>query len=107
VILRNMSCCGAVEITNLSDSLKGEEAFAEFCKALRGKRFRFVVFTQATDWGRSTYGSNFAAYIQRNGLGEVVRSGAGTNPNSGNYLIMWTWTVNWQAVSKLRAKKGF
>lgn len=57
-------------------------------------RWRYAVFTQAGK-GQS-YGRKFAALIRKEKLGEVVQATTKTvkNPNSGNILKAWMWTVN-------------
>jgi hypothetical protein len=56
--------------------------------------WRYAVFTQAGT--RKTYGKKFAALIKKENLGEVVQATTKSvkNPNSGNVLKAWIWTVN-------------
>ncbi len=66
----------------------------------KDSRWRYAVFTQAGS--RRTYGKRFAALIAKEGLGEVVQATTKTvkNPNSGNVLKAWIWTVNHTALKK-------
>lgn len=111
----DMQCCGLREIDGLKDDRTPAMAMEEFAKEhylirntwdnrLRDhKNFRFVIFSQAG--ASSTYGDAFAAYIREKELGEVVETGRHTNPNSGNILKAFIWTVDhvrvkswWRAV---------
>lgn len=58
------------------------------------KKWRYAVFTQAGK--KRTYGKKFAALIRRENLGEVMQATTKSvkNPNSGNILKAWIWTVN-------------
>lgn len=64
---------------------------------LKELRFSHVVFSEAKD-GSGAYGERFAAYIRRNNLGDVVASGRRVNPNSGNQVKCWVWTLNKRAL---------
>ena len=68
------------------------------------KFWRYAVFTQAGK--NATYGKKFAALIRREKLGEVVQATTKTvkNPNSGNILKAWVWTVNYPALKKWAVK---
>ena len=70
-------------------------------------RFRYVFFTQANPPGKGSppkigYGYAFAAFIRKHKLGEVVIASEGDhiNPNSNNFLKMWTWTVDHAALNE-------
>lgn len=102
-------CCGMQELDGISDHPSSpKQALLEACEDLIGYNeelavgdldFRLVVFTQATS-PRSRkdvskgYGYRMAAFIEANDLGTLVRGRAGVNPNSGNLLTGWLWTVN-------------
>lgn len=119
--LRDLSCCGMREITGLEFEGMGKEAMEAFVKAAfprertynYGKHkyeyiarltFSHVVFSEARD-GAGSYGERFAAYITRNGLGDVIASQRRVNPNSGNQLKCWIWTLN-KAALKTWAEKN-
>lgn len=111
------ACCGLREAANLSTNRTAEAAMKSFvdlafdteevwnkdvqefipAKASAHARFRFLVFTQA---GRTTkYGDNFANFIRRHELGEVVETNTHINPNSGNPLKIFTWAINWDRLA--------
>lgn len=68
-------------------------------------KWRYAVFTQAGS--RKSYGRNFAALIKKENLGEVVQATTKTvkNPNSGNILKAWLWTVNYPNLKKWAIKQ--
>lgn len=104
-----MACCGITEIQGLSDHRNSEEALKEFCRIAGGYdwewRFRFAVFTEAGG-KKSTYGKNFARYIEKHGLGEVVATKTKVNPNSGNPLKAFVWTMNIPALKSWAKENG-
>lgn len=59
--------------------------------------WRYAIFTQAhhPEMPCTPYGEEFAAYIRAHELGEVIETtGRHINPNSGNVLKVWVWTVD-------------
>lgn len=93
----DMSCCGVREMNGLEDTPKEtlQEMCAEICRGecdhTRWPLFRYAIFS---DTHRSRKGINLAAYIQRHRLGSVISTRWNVNPNSGNRLKVWTWTLN-------------
>lgn len=132
--VRSMSCCGVREISGLSGHPSAPAAMrafvayvqnpriypsvAEETKKVKDKdetfaadfnqRFRYVFFTQANPAKLSPtgYGFRFAAFIRKHKLGEVVIASEvdHINPNSGNHLAMWTWTVDHEALNRWAVK---
>ena len=129
MMLRSMSCCGVREVSGLSGHKSAPEAMRSLCgyvlkpdggyptsdgspvkpgdttfRAGFNPRFRYVFFTQAqpSKMEGAGYGFSFAAFIRKHKLGEVVIASEGdhVNPNSGNQLKMWTWTVDHEALAK-------
>jgi hypothetical protein len=115
-------CCGIRELTQLSYFASDPaEALRSFAKQVYTKtraipngpqNFRYVIFSQANSpgnngEGRSRYGEKFAAFIQANGLGDVIET-AGThiNPNSTNVLKVYVWTVDHLATKKWAEAQG-
>ena len=98
-----LSCCGVREITNLHGSTTPELALKKFCVGAGidksyGPRFRHAIFTEAGT--RSKYGKNFKAFIMDNNLGEVAQSVSKRNPNSGRNVIVYVWTIDFDAIRK-------
>lgn len=100
MINENMGCCGMRELDGLRDN--GERTVKQFCDELfdcyndeslsiSDINFIHVVFS---DTKRSSKGSSLASYIKRKGLGSVVATSYKKNPNSGNSLKAWLWTIN-------------
>jgi hypothetical protein len=103
-----IDCCGIREISGLSYSRGPKLAMKSFCQIYPktsnknslyptdGSKFRYAVFSQINNM---KYGEKFAAYIRDNKLGDVVETtGKHMNPNSGNVLKVFVWTVDHEAV---------
>lgn len=61
--------------------------------------FAFLVFSDTVRRGR---GSALAKYIKSRGLGTVNASRPKKNPQTGNMIQVWIWSVNW---AKIKAFK--
>ena len=60
-----------------------------------GSMYPFYVFADIEDTNYTDhYGRNLANYIKKNKLGDVVATQKRVNPNSGNRIQSWLWTVN-------------
>lgn len=127
--LREMNCCGMREMADLEFTDNAKSAMEEFImeaipvrdhynwknnkyEKLAELRFSHVVFSEAKD-GSGNYGENFAAFIRRHRLGTVVASQRRRNPNSGNLLKFWVWTLNkrglvrWANQNKVRGNTRY
>lgn len=99
-----MGCCGFKELQGIS-GLTPEQAVERFCRYFTNPArattahlmVSHVVFTAT---GRAKYGRAFAAYITQHKLGDLVCSTLATNPNSGNKLQGWIWTIDREALVK-------
>jgi len=123
----NLTCCGVKEISELSTfetPMEVFKAFAGLTYLRRGpvyvetdneyklvkdapqpfERFRYVIFSQAVK--RATYGTAFAKFIEKYKLGTLQSTEFNINPNSGNYLKIWTWTVDHDACVQLLKAEG-
>lgn len=100
------ACCGVREISYLGVDDDPKLSIRTLGEAIyntsRSHRFRHAFFTQANNpqAASRTYGEKFAAYITEHKLGKVVESDEQINPNSGNSLKVWIWTVDHEALSK-------
>ena len=99
--IRVMSCCGVKEI----DELHCYTALTSMKNIAMGvlNHCAFVIFTGVVEGvveigGTTRYGQDFATYITKNGLGEVMVSPTRVNPNSLNRLAVWTWIVDHKAL---------
>ena len=120
--LATMRCCAVKEITSLSDyksdkywsPTKALRAFGRLAYGYPGAfpfnaNFRFVIFTQAGFTGPQAgngYGDKFAAFITKHQLGEVSMTGPSRNPNSGNMVKVWVWTVDHPRVKAFLTKEN-
>lgn len=97
--INETACCGLREINGLSGYDNAKDAMMDLCEMLDSgdngedlpPNFAFILFTGIV---RDDSGQKFAEYIRRHGLGNV-RAGTETkNPNSGNIINAWVWSVN-------------
>jgi len=109
-----LSCCGIREINGLSRA-SARELLIDFGELMYGPyyeygngNFRYVIFSEAYTITPTTpgYGEKFANLIQEIGAGDVIRTGWNLNPNSGNYVRVYTWTVNHDVVTKWWKEHG-
>ena len=87
-----MSCCGTRELVGVSH-IQPEELLRRLTIK---HRFAHVFFTDTKNNMKNTKNSGWvlAKYIKDNKLGTLVESPGRVNPNSGNTLIAWIWTVS-------------
>lgn len=120
---RTPRCCGLGELSGLSriehnNTKVIEEILCDIWRQIRASNQKdhvaeraVYVFTQAQSRYSpypQTYGENFASYLVRNSLGEVVRTPvARVNPNSGNKLLAWLWAVDWKHFEQLARERGW
>ena len=92
------SCCGVNEIDGVSTGDPPSELLKEFLQERRytDRNVFIFVFTDAKTprQRRMTQGDKFANYIEKNGLGTVVRSAYKLNPNSGNNIAAMIWAID-------------
>lgn len=92
--IKDMNCCGTKEICRVS-YMEPESLLRKYAHSLL-TRVAHVFFTDINANSRSARsGFRFAAYIRRNRLGRVTKCvQSAINPNSGNRLTAWIWTVD-------------
>ncbi len=105
-------CCGVKELTNLTGAQqKGilEKELLNVAKVVRSS-CAFVLFEGVVKEGGGvdargkniymypTYGHEFKALIEEKGLGTVFESEAKRNPNSGNDLVTFLWTLDQEKI---------
>lgn len=102
--ITNLGCCGVKEITGLAGHKSAPDAMRAYCKrpfshdtAFAPPSCAFTLFTAPQPY---KYGHVFAAFILKNKLGDVQEIGPTLNPNSGNRLQVWVWTVDRPALEK-------
>lgn len=98
--LMRLRCCGVREIGELSSLRSPVEQLRAFAREAYpyNSRFRYALFSQARK--RSKYGDLFAAFIREERLGTVIETEWKRNPNSGNPLKIFLWTVDHPAVKR-------
>lgn len=115
-------CCAVREIANLSGHPSALDAMKAFCKqiwdpAYNGNptsklhgHFIFTGVVKHTDGSKITrdgkYGPEFAAYIKKHSLGDVVESKAASNRvNHPSHLVkVWVWSPHPVNLKKWYAK---
>jgi hypothetical protein len=114
-----LSCCGLRELHDLSNYRRSDTALigtiqtlldednCETLAAIKSLPLGNIIFTQAGS--RSRYGFNFAKYLVHNKLGKVQAVPRFKNHNSGNYVNMFIWTPDRDALYDwaLERKKKF
>jgi hypothetical protein len=111
----NMSC-GVNQMWNLGRY----KSVAGFCRGLMSSmRLSFVhqsaviVFSDTTRVLKRTEacteplsaGEKIAKHIREANLGSLAESESIINPNSGNWIKVWTWNVDWDRVVDLAKAK--
>jgi hypothetical protein len=110
----HLECCGIKELIGISGHRSGgallrailevaQESSYEDDDTPWSGNFRYAIFSQASN---GKYGKKFAVFIREHNLGEVIETGTHINPNSGNLLKMWVWTVDHDAVRNWSSKYG-
>ncbi len=90
-ITEEIECCGIKELANISGS-KPEQILEDIGGEWFGDTPRaYLIFSCRAG---EKAGHRLATYIKQNGLGKVARTKSRTNPNSGNLLSAWLWSVN-------------
>lgn len=108
-VTRQIGCCGIREIDGLEYARDCKYALHEFLhRTKRNRLFRFAIFSESNfTWnyhhGMTDYGQKLAAYIKQHKLGKVTKSNTAQNPNSGNNVTVWIWSVDWDALKKWAA----
>lgn len=93
------SNCGLAEINGVTH-LDGPQFCADFVKHPQFNGYSVFIFSDAIQYG----GSRIAEYIRKHKLGDLTESPEYRNSNSGNYIRVWIWYPNRQALKKLHPK---
>jgi hypothetical protein len=91
--LKETECCGIRELDGIMSDNDARKSVVDAAEQWHEEDVdgAFVFFSS---FGSSTAGQNIAAYIEKYKLGTVMKTRPTLNPNSGNVLTMWVWTVN-------------
>lgn len=103
--LLRTSCCGVRDIDDLSYNRTAKESMLAVCEMFYNEDMQgaFCLFTGTT---RGKYAKRFRDYIINNGLGEVIETPAKINPNSGNRLKAYLWTIDQDGLAVWWEKNG-
>lgn len=97
-------CCGVGELSQIDQT--PESILKDICDSwLIEEDFNgaFLIFSDVRDF---THGEALKKFIADNKLGQVKVSLAKVNPNSGNPLKVYMWSVNKKAFEKYCHKNG-
>lgn len=101
--ITGLQCCGVKEIGGLRNIGNTPGTFDGFERELRifvssykdgNITNAYFIFTAVVQHGSPPYGEAFKAFILKNNLGEVQETSVNKNPNSGNQLRVYLWTVD-------------
>ena len=100
--LNDLDCCGVRELSGIRDHRTPEKTLRDAFEGYEGElddgkkclnlNFCHIIFTDVVGY-RPTYGDFLAQYIEANGLGVVTFSVVRKNPNTGNQLRVWVWSL--------------
>lgn len=104
----SMVSCGVHEIYGLKKSPRQNiKDFAQqHWDSYEQEWWEFVPFVIFSDTVKSGSGQKLADFITSNDLGIVRTLRARTNPNSGNKIKVWLWSVNIPEVKTYANKKN-
>lgn len=104
--IENLECCGIKEIVEIGETFQRYENISIVIKNVCDKRYSettkghsaFYVFSDIIDaddddW-KMNAGIALKKYISSKNLGTTIETTKKVNPNSGNTLKVWIWTVN-------------
>lgn len=94
------SCCGVYEISSIARP--PENVVLSVYEGYGDEEYNLFVFHDVTSYGNGTKLKNF---IRKHKLGKVLTSPSSHNPNTGRYVTVWTWVVNWSNLHKLMREK--
>ena len=115
----NLMCCGVKELRGVSHFKTPEDVIRALNELTYSRqtivgvnrqtgktiykpepfsRFRYILFSQARQ--EADYGFRLAAFVRDKQLGSLVETDFHLNPNSGNMLKVWIWTVNHDATEQ-------
>lgn len=119
-------CCALAELDGISRFKQAPEEVARLVLTTEGDEYdeksheyvetdnlnipevAHIIFTQAGRRRTNTgYGFAFRDYIHQKGLGTVTTSASGINPNSGNHVVTFVWTLNKKGITTWAKRKGY
>lgn len=113
VQLGDLQCCGVREMNRLAYAVhrsRLKQSVRDVWNRGRGNgpNFSHVIFTavQPSYEGAQDYGEIYRKFIEQHKLGTVAASDAAVNPNSGNEIRVYVWTLDRERIKKyLRIEK--
>jgi hypothetical protein len=105
---QGLRCCGIKEISRLAYYGSPTAAMRDLYKMLfvegniTSRRFRYCIFSEASVPSDSpaSYGKKFCALITKCKMGSVLETQPTLNPNSGNLLKVYLWTVDFSQLER-------
>ena len=104
--LQHMNCCAVSELSYIQYELPSYVArYVWAQRKLEVAHKAFYIFTAVEDKNVELYGEELASYIKSNRLGTVTKTPTTRrNPNSGNNVRVYTWSVSWLNLNRLAKK---
>jgi hypothetical protein len=104
--LRSSFCCGVRELHGISIISDPRQAIgytvAKTCRPDGFSRCAFILFTAAGGGGVEAaakgYWHRLRHYIEEQKLGEIVEGPPRRNPNTGNWVIVYIWALDRDAL---------
>lgn len=99
-----MNCCGAGEIHGLMGNPK------LFMRELLPRMHRYDgeqfngIYLMYSDINTCQRGETLTKYILENKLGDIATLPPQTNPNSGNLLKVWLWSIDFKVLDAWKEK---
>lgn len=97
--IQDTYCCGVKELDGISAFRSAKQVMGEFYNEITNN-FNCPPIILFTGVSKKGYAQKLKLYIKRNKLGAVVNTKPVKNPNSGNLIEAFLWTVNYKALEK-------
>ncbi|MFA5695834.1 MAG: hypothetical protein WC917_00010 [Bacilli bacterium] len=92
--INNLDCCGIEELVDIADyETEPKTIIVDICTNYFENENQ-CAFYMFSDIQRKRSGKNLCKFIKKHKLGLITQSPSRVNPNSGNSLTIWIWTIN-------------
>ena len=102
-VAKSKISCGVRELTGLSQPSKTliQQVMKAKGKTAMYEDFIHVMFSdnvETSEFRKTSSGIRLAKLIEKEKLGNLMVTSPRVNPNSGNHIQTWIWSVNWKRV---------
>ena len=103
VDINTTCCCGLKEINGIIYSKPKDTIRTVLEDQIENESHPpFYIFTGVT---KEKYGNKLEKYIKKYKLGTIIKTHSKRNPNSENFITIWTWEINNQNLKKWGKKR--